>query len=172
MRQGSCSMTATVTPSARRAKICFGCCCRWANGPINGTGNRNEREEPTRAILRCPIRTRTRRVSPIPFHLVAHGGCTLEMATGERRAVVAGDLLLLPFTHSSASTGQGSATRRNWFSAGRRVIQRTTAFRGMQSRDESHNEHEYSLRNRCALCFRARTLSERATERLVSSYTR
>jgi AraC-like DNA-binding protein len=31
------------------------------------------------------------------FHLVASGGCTIEIATGERRAVSAGDILLLPF---------------------------------------------------------------------------
>jgi AraC family transcriptional regulator, alkane utilization regulator len=31
------------------------------------------------------------------FHLIAAGGCTIEIATGERRAVSAGDVLLLPF---------------------------------------------------------------------------
>lgn len=31
------------------------------------------------------------------FHLVAAGGCTIEIATGERRDVTAGDILLLPF---------------------------------------------------------------------------
>lgn len=31
------------------------------------------------------------------FHLIAAGGCTIEIATGERRAVAAGDVLLLPF---------------------------------------------------------------------------
>ena len=31
------------------------------------------------------------------FHLIATGGCTIEIATGERRAVSAGDVLLLPF---------------------------------------------------------------------------
>lgn len=31
------------------------------------------------------------------FHLIAEGGCTIEIATGERRTVSAGDILLLPF---------------------------------------------------------------------------
>lgn len=31
------------------------------------------------------------------FHLIAAGGCTIEIATGERRAVDTGDVLLLPF---------------------------------------------------------------------------
>jgi AraC-like DNA-binding protein len=31
------------------------------------------------------------------FHLIASGGCTIEIASGERRAVSAGDILLLPF---------------------------------------------------------------------------
>jgi AraC-like DNA-binding protein len=31
------------------------------------------------------------------FHLIASGGCTIEIATGERRSVSAGDILLLPF---------------------------------------------------------------------------
>lgn len=31
------------------------------------------------------------------FHLIAAGGCTLEIATGERRNVTSGDVLLLPF---------------------------------------------------------------------------
>src|SRR5262245_29317491 len=31
------------------------------------------------------------------FHLIATGGCTIEIATGERRAISAGDVLLLPF---------------------------------------------------------------------------
>src|SRR5262245_50331149 len=31
------------------------------------------------------------------FHLIAAGACTVEIATGERRAVSAGDILLLPF---------------------------------------------------------------------------
>jgi AraC-like DNA-binding protein len=31
------------------------------------------------------------------FHLIASGGCTIEIATGERRTVSAGDVLLLPF---------------------------------------------------------------------------
>lgn len=31
------------------------------------------------------------------FHLIASGGCTIEIATGERRTVSAGDILLLPF---------------------------------------------------------------------------
>ena len=31
------------------------------------------------------------------FHLIASGGCTMEIATGERRTVSAGDILLLPF---------------------------------------------------------------------------
>lgn len=31
------------------------------------------------------------------FHLIAAGGCTIEIATGERRAVSAGDILLVPF---------------------------------------------------------------------------
>lgn len=31
------------------------------------------------------------------FHLVAAGGCTIEIATGERRKIAAGDILLLPF---------------------------------------------------------------------------
>jgi len=31
------------------------------------------------------------------FHLIAAGGCTIEIATGERRTVSAGDVLLLPF---------------------------------------------------------------------------
>jgi AraC family transcriptional regulator, alkane utilization regulator len=31
------------------------------------------------------------------FHLVAAGGCTMELATGERRIVSAGDVVLLPF---------------------------------------------------------------------------
>ena len=31
------------------------------------------------------------------FHLIAAGGCTIEIATGERRTIAAGDILLLPF---------------------------------------------------------------------------
>jgi AraC-like DNA-binding protein len=31
------------------------------------------------------------------FHLIAAGGCTIEIATGERRKISAGDVLLLPF---------------------------------------------------------------------------
>jgi AraC family transcriptional regulator, alkane utilization regulator len=31
------------------------------------------------------------------FHLIAEGGCTIEIGTGERRTVSAGDILLLPF---------------------------------------------------------------------------
>jgi AraC-like DNA-binding protein len=31
------------------------------------------------------------------FHLIAAGACTIEIATGERRSVSAGDILLLPF---------------------------------------------------------------------------
>jgi AraC-like DNA-binding protein/mannose-6-phosphate isomerase-like protein (cupin superfamily) len=31
------------------------------------------------------------------FHLIAAGGCTIEIATGERRDIAAGDILLLPF---------------------------------------------------------------------------
>lgn len=31
------------------------------------------------------------------FHLIAAGGCSIEIATGERRTVSAGDILLLPF---------------------------------------------------------------------------
>ena len=31
------------------------------------------------------------------FHLIAAGSCTIEIATGERRAISAGDVLLLPF---------------------------------------------------------------------------
>jgi AraC-like DNA-binding protein len=31
------------------------------------------------------------------FHLIAAGGCTIEIATGERREVTAGDILLIPF---------------------------------------------------------------------------
>jgi AraC-like DNA-binding protein len=31
------------------------------------------------------------------FHLIASGGCTIEISTGERRTVSAGDILLLPF---------------------------------------------------------------------------
>ncbi len=31
------------------------------------------------------------------FHLIAAGGCTIEIATGERRKISAGDILLLPF---------------------------------------------------------------------------
>ena len=31
------------------------------------------------------------------FHLVVNGGCTFEIATGERRNIKAGDILLLPF---------------------------------------------------------------------------
>jgi AraC-like DNA-binding protein len=31
------------------------------------------------------------------FHLIAAGGCTIEIATGERRTVSAGDILLVPF---------------------------------------------------------------------------
>jgi AraC-like DNA-binding protein len=31
------------------------------------------------------------------FHLIAAGGCTIEIANGERRTVTAGDILLLPF---------------------------------------------------------------------------
>jgi AraC-like DNA-binding protein len=31
------------------------------------------------------------------FHLIAAGACTIEIATGERKAVSAGDILLLPF---------------------------------------------------------------------------
>lgn len=31
------------------------------------------------------------------FHLIAAGGCTIEIATGERRDISAGDILLLPF---------------------------------------------------------------------------
>jgi AraC-like DNA-binding protein len=32
------------------------------------------------------------------FHLIAAGGCTIETASGQRRGLVAGDLVLLPFT--------------------------------------------------------------------------
>ncbi len=31
------------------------------------------------------------------FHLITSGGCTIEIATGERREVLAGDILLVPF---------------------------------------------------------------------------
>src|SRR5690606_3237201 len=31
------------------------------------------------------------------FHLIASGGCTIELANGERRPVSAGDILLMPF---------------------------------------------------------------------------
>ena len=31
------------------------------------------------------------------FHLIAAGGCTIEIATGERRTVSTGDILMLPF---------------------------------------------------------------------------
>lgn len=31
------------------------------------------------------------------FHLIASGGCMIELASGERRKIVAGDILLLPF---------------------------------------------------------------------------
>ena len=31
------------------------------------------------------------------FHLIAEGACTIEIATGERRTISAGDILLLPF---------------------------------------------------------------------------
>jgi AraC-like DNA-binding protein len=31
------------------------------------------------------------------FHLIAQGGCTVEIASGERRRVTAGDVLMLPF---------------------------------------------------------------------------
>ena len=31
------------------------------------------------------------------FHLIAEGGCTVEIATGERREIAAGDILLMPF---------------------------------------------------------------------------
>jgi len=34
------------------------------------------------------------------FHLIVGGGCTIETAGGERRALVAGDLVLLPFTRA------------------------------------------------------------------------
>ena len=33
------------------------------------------------------------------FHLIAAGGCTVETASGQRREVKAGDLLLMPFAH-------------------------------------------------------------------------
>src|SRR3954447_17255790 len=32
------------------------------------------------------------------FHLVVNGACTMEIATGERHTVRAGDIILLPFT--------------------------------------------------------------------------
>ncbi len=45
------------------------------------------------------------------FHLVAHGGCTVEMASGERRDVVAGDLLLVPFADKHVfGTGNAADT--------------------------------------------------------------
>ncbi len=31
------------------------------------------------------------------FHLIASGSCTIEIESGERRTVSAGDILLLPF---------------------------------------------------------------------------
>ena len=34
------------------------------------------------------------------FHLIVAGGCTIETASGQRRALAAGDLVLLPFTQS------------------------------------------------------------------------
>jgi hypothetical protein len=34
------------------------------------------------------------------FHLIAAGSCTVELATGERRTVSAGDILLVPFADS------------------------------------------------------------------------
>ncbi|QWG18106.1 AraC family transcriptional regulator [Bradyrhizobium sediminis] len=34
------------------------------------------------------------------FHLIAAGGCTIEIVTGEQRTVAAGDILLLPFADS------------------------------------------------------------------------
>src|SRR3712207_5404189 len=39
------------------------------------------------------------------FHLIAAGACTLELATGEHRAVSAGDIVLMPFadTHRFCS---------------------------------------------------------------------
>jgi AraC family transcriptional regulator, alkane utilization regulator len=43
------------------------------------------------------------------FHLIAHGRSTVEMATGERRDVVAGDLLLVPFADRHFF-GNGEAT--------------------------------------------------------------
>jgi AraC-like DNA-binding protein len=50
---------------------------------------------PQRWDDRTPI-ARLRHVSV--FHLVAEGGCTIEIENGERRTVTAGDILLMPFT--------------------------------------------------------------------------
>jgi len=49
---------------------------------------------PKRWDERTPM-ARLRHVSV--FHLVASGGCMIEIATGERREIKAGDILLLPF---------------------------------------------------------------------------
>jgi AraC family transcriptional regulator, alkane utilization regulator len=43
------------------------------------------------------------------FHLITHGRCMVEMATGERHEVVAGDLLLVPFADKHFF-GSGDAT--------------------------------------------------------------
>ena len=43
------------------------------------------------------------------FHLVAHGGCTFETATGQRRDVGPGDILLIPFADAH-KFWSGSAT--------------------------------------------------------------
>jgi AraC family transcriptional regulator, alkane utilization regulator len=51
---------------------------------------------PSRYDERMPM-ARLRHVSI--FHLIAAGGCTIETASGERREVAAGDLLLLPFAN-------------------------------------------------------------------------
>jgi AraC family transcriptional regulator, alkane utilization regulator len=49
---------------------------------------------PKRYDERTPM-ARLRHISV--FHLIAAGACTIELATGERRTVSAGDILLVPF---------------------------------------------------------------------------
>src|SRR3954451_21906598 len=50
---------------------------------------------PKRFDERTPL-ARLRHISI--FHLVAHGRCTFQTATGKRHDVEAGDILLMPFT--------------------------------------------------------------------------
>ena len=46
------------------------------------------------------------------FHLISAGTCTIEIATGERRTVSAGDILLLPFADAHTFWDGDFAERR------------------------------------------------------------